>query len=51
MNVRTRLFTGSRELTLGQLVGHVLVESDISDLFCIPGDFTMQPWKCSARPA
>lgn len=42
MNVLTRLFTASREMTLGQLVGHVLVESQIHDLFCIPGDFTMQ---------
>ncbi|WP_095149063.1 thiamine pyrophosphate-dependent enzyme [Pseudomonas sp. Irchel s3a18] len=42
MNALTRLFTSTREMTLGQLVGHVLVESDISDLFCIPGDFTMQ---------
>lgn len=32
----------SRELSLGQMVGHALMEHGISDLFCIPGDFTMQ---------
>ncbi|GAA5787441.1 indolepyruvate/phenylpyruvate decarboxylase [Chitiniphilus shinanonensis] len=32
----------SRETTLGRLVGAVLVEQGIADLFCIPGDFTMQ---------
>ncbi len=30
------------EISLGQLVGRVLVESGIEDLFSIPGDFTMQ---------
>ena len=32
----------SPEVSLGDLVGRVLVESGIVDLFCIPGDFTMQ---------
>ncbi|TJZ67438.1 thiamine pyrophosphate-dependent enzyme [Chitiniphilus eburneus] len=32
----------SRDMTLGRLVGAVLVEQGIADLFCIPGDFTMQ---------
>ncbi|WP_437747777.1 thiamine pyrophosphate-binding protein [Sorangium sp. So ce1504] len=32
----------SEEMTLGQLVGNVLLEHGIEDLFCIPGDFTMQ---------
>jgi indolepyruvate decarboxylase len=32
----------SLEVSLGDLVGRVLVESGIVDLFCIPGDFTMQ---------
>lgn len=30
------------EMSLGQLLGTVLLESGIGDLFCIPGDFTMQ---------
>lgn len=32
----------SQEMTLGQLVGRVLVEHGIADMFCIPGDFSMQ---------
>lgn len=38
----THINLTSEEVSLGDLVGRVLVESGIDDLFCIPGDFTMQ---------
>lgn len=31
-----------QEITLGNMLGNILVERGITDLFCIPGDFTMQ---------
>ncbi len=38
----THINLASQEVSLGDLVGRVLVDSGIDELFCIPGDFTMQ---------